>query len=579
MGRAAVTHTGTMTAMQQCRALPFAAVALLAFACTAPRAVGAQPAAGAAPAYVTGDEALDGLRPYLFPTLDANRKSFAGVTGPVRGFGAGEIYPQVWLRDSATLIPLARYTHGREYLISWIEEHLAHQSPTGELFDWIAAGPAPEFKDNAPRVREVFRAGGVVVSADRNTSETDQESSAVDAAAQVVAITGDSAWLSRRLRGRTVLQRLDQALRFVQARYLDAATGLVTSAFTADWGDVSPVYGDQRVIYRDDRTPVVVGVYTNSLFYRAARALAGLHRRAGQRTAAARWDRDADRVRAAMQRHLWQEERGFFRMHVPVAGPAPPPIDDSNFFGLGGNALALLYGVADERQVARVAEVAERRQRSSGIATIAGVLVPPYPRGVFRHPILSEPFTYQNGGQWDWFAGRFLLAEFERGEAERARAQLRAVAARVVRSRGLYEWVTRHGQGRGSARYAGSAGALGAALFAGLFGIDLRAERLDIRVRLGDHPRGEVRVHQPATGTWVEYLYLHDPRARTLTVTFASNAAGRGSLGLLLPAGATPAGARLGDRVQAFRLETVGRDRYVVVDTAWARERLVVSLR
>ncbi len=89
------------------RALLLAA-ALLACAGTAPRAAAAQPAAGAAPSYVTGDAALDGLQPYLLPTLDANRKSFAGVTGPVHGFGAGDIYPQVWLRDSATLIPLAR---------------------------------------------------------------------------------------------------------------------------------------------------------------------------------------------------------------------------------------------------------------------------------------------------------------------------------------------------------------------------------------------------------------------------------------------------------------------------------------
>jgi hypothetical protein len=562
-----------MAEVQQRRPVPVAA-ALLAVIGLA-TGVSAEPAPVAAPAYSTGDPAVDGLAAYLHPTLDANQKSFAGATGPVRGFGAGEIYPQVWLRDSATLIPLARYTHGREYLSSWIEEHLAHQSPTGALFDWIAAGPAAAFADNAPRVAEVHRAGDAVLSADRNTSETDQESSAVDAAAQVVALTGDVAWLSRRLRGRTVLERLEQAVRFVQARYLDGPTGLVTSAFTADWGDVTPVYG----VYRDDRTPVVVGVYTNALFYRAVRALAGLHRRAGRAADAARWEREAARVRAAVQRHLWQEERGFFRMHVPVAGPAPPAIDDANFFGLGGNAVALLHGLADERQAARVAEVAEKRQTTSGIGTIAAVLLPPYPRGVFQHPILSEPFTYQNGGQWDWFAGRFLLAEFERGEAVRARAQLRAVAARAVRSGGLYEWNTRHGEGRGSARYAGSAGALGAALFQGLFGIGLAADRLDIRVRLGDHPRGQVRLREPATGTSVEYLYLHDARERTMTVTYESNVSGRGSLGLLLPAGATPAAAHRDGRIQAFRLETVGRDRYVVVDTAWTRGRLVVSLR
>jgi hypothetical protein len=261
-------------------------------------------------------------------------------------------------------------------------------------------------------------------------------------------------------------------------------------------------------------------------------------------------------------------------MHVPVPGPAPPALDDSDFFALGGNALAVLYGLADQRQVARVAAEAERRQRNMGISTIAGVLLPPYPRGVFRHPIMTEPFTYQNGGQWDWFAGRFLLAEFERGEADRARAQLREVAARVVRNRGLHEWATRHGEGRGSPRYAGSAGALGAALLQGLFGIELSAEGLRLRVRLGDHPRAEVQVYEPATRTFVRYLYLYAPRERAVTVTYESNVPGRGSLGVLLPAGATPEEARLEGRPHPFRIETVGRDRYAVVETGWTAQQL-----
>ena len=56
-------------------------------------------------AYATGDPALDALQDLVRPTLEANRKEFAGKRGMVRGFGAGDIYPQVWLRDSATLVP------------------------------------------------------------------------------------------------------------------------------------------------------------------------------------------------------------------------------------------------------------------------------------------------------------------------------------------------------------------------------------------------------------------------------------------------------------------------------------------
>jgi hypothetical protein len=68
----------------------------------------------------------------------------------VRGFGAGTLYPQIWLRDSATLIPASRYFFPAEYLTSWLEEHLSHQRANGELWDWIAAGDPGAFTNDAP---------------------------------------------------------------------------------------------------------------------------------------------------------------------------------------------------------------------------------------------------------------------------------------------------------------------------------------------------------------------------------------------------------------------------------------------
>src|SRR5712691_8821667 len=108
--------------------------------------------------YALSDAALDGLQPLLRSTLDANRKQFRGRTGVVRGFGAGTLYPQVWLRDSATLIPLSRYLYPRDHLTSWIEEHLAHQRADGALNDWVAAGPADRFTAHAPHASAVYRA-------------------------------------------------------------------------------------------------------------------------------------------------------------------------------------------------------------------------------------------------------------------------------------------------------------------------------------------------------------------------------------------------------------------------------------
>ena len=79
----------------------------------------------------------------------------------------------------------------------------------------------------------------------------------------------------------------------MRTQRFDAARGLVTAAFTADWGDVSPVYPDQRVIYLDASTPVVDSLYASALYVRAARDLAGLHRAIGDVGGGRRWDERA----------------------------------------------------------------------------------------------------------------------------------------------------------------------------------------------------------------------------------------------------------------------------------------------
>jgi hypothetical protein len=529
--------------------------------------------------YRTDTPALDRLQFLMKETLESNRRDFAGHTGPVKGFGAGGHYPQIWLRDSATLIALARYHYPREVLTSWLEEHLAQQNPDGSLNDWVAGGEAAPFREFAPGARDIRRPGAPVLSADRNTSAADQETSAVDAAAQVFSLTEDAAWLRKPVAGRPLVDRLDAALSYVRARRMSPG-GLVTAAFTADWGDVSPAHGDQRVIYLDEDTPVVAGLYASALFVRAADALAALSRASGRSARGPYWHLQARRTAAAINARLWQDTRGFYRLHLPLRSPKGwTSPDDSDMFALGGNALAALYGVAGTSQVERIAETAEERRRRYGMSGIGGVLLPPYPAGVFQHPIQKEPFTYQNGGQWEWLAGRFVLAEFRRGQSERARRHLKELAEQAVARGGLFEWVTRDGKGMGSARYAGSAGALGAAVFEGLFGLDVRAQGLTVAVRLGRQD-GQVTAEQPATGSRVAYEYRWLEGPRTIRLGFRSNAPGEGRLLVLLPGALTPAEVRKDGTPQPLpRVRTEGRDRYAVFTTDWRPHVLEITLR
>lgn len=536
-------------------------------------------------AYVLSDPNLNRLQEFLHLVLEANKKEFAGQGSVVRGFGAGSSYPQIWLRDSATIIPVARYYYPREYLTSWLEEHLNYQQTDGQLYDWIASGAAVNFVGGAPLAREVYRSARrkvadkiITISADKNTTEADQESSAVDAAYQVFKITGDRDWLNKTIRGQSLIERLNLALNYLLTKRFDPRYGLITNAFTADWGDVSPVYPDQRAIYLDEKTPTVAGLYTNALFYRAAKQMEDLNSVVANKTMAELWKSKAELIKENMNKNLWQEDKGFYRIHLllqPKALSVPP--DDSDIFAMGGNALAVLNGVADDRQARRIFDVAAQRQRNFGVSTNAGVLLPPYPAGFFKHPATSEEYVYQNGGQWDWWAGRFLLAEFERGYSQRAYQQVLEIAKKAVDNDGLYEWHTITGEGKGSRNYAGSAGVLGGAIFQGLFGVYLSQDSLTLRIRLA-YQSGQIHLYEPATDRYVDYQHCYDKVANLITVRYASNFPNAGRIHILIPNNQRAGELTFDGNKTDFATEVIGEDTYVILDTDWKSHQLQVRL-
>jgi cellobiose phosphorylase len=317
----------------------------------------------------------------------------------------------------------------------------------------------------------------------------------------------------------------------------------------------------------------------NAYYVGAARSLAGLHQRVGDAPRAAFWKKRADQLAASINERLWHESGGFYLIHLP--GPAPRGFrfpEEGDRFALGGNTLAVMSGVASDAQAARIFAAAEQRQSRFQMPTVAGVLLPPYAAGFFQHPIVKEEWSYQNGGQWDWLAGRFLAAEFARGSAVRATRQLRAIAQRVASVRGLFEWCTREGAGRGSARYAGSAGALGGAVLGGLFGVDLTPDRFALAPRLATSP-GRVRVYQPATDTYAAYEYTPDMARRQLVLRFASNVRAGGTVRLLLPPGSEVAAVTLDRASVKPRREGIGDDHYLAVAAGAGEHRLEVRLR
>jgi glycogen debranching enzyme len=395
--------------------------------------------------------------------LASNHKSFDTPAGRIEGFGAGAIYPQIWLRDSAWMVDAAATLYPKETLVSWLDLHLANAERSGRLRDWVAKGSIANFREWAPRVQE--KSG---IAFDTNSNESDQEPSAALAWCRAARLLGpDAADATARDRRAIALGAALDAL--IRDR-TDAKTGLIWSGLTADWGDVSPMHPDQNAIYLDSKTPRTLPLYANVMTWAALDCLAALEGpKERQRALAAR----ADKLKARVQSNFWMESRGYFRIRRnldPVPAAFGDPEDER--FALGGNALAVLFGLADDAQAASIFAAAERLRAKNGFSTISTTLIPPYPAGVFQHPSMREPFQYQNGGQWDWYGAALVEAEFARGHSEQARVHLEQILTRAIKAGpGLHEWYGQDGSPQGSGSYGASAAALHNAIVQGLLGI------------------------------------------------------------------------------------------------------------
>ncbi len=499
----------------------------------------------------SGSEELNKLLKIIRLTLDKNEVAYVGKTGKINGFSAGENYPQIWLRDANTIIPASRYFYEPSYFSSWLEEHLAFQDESGSLEDWI---------DSRGK-------------SDKNTTETDQESSAVQAAGQTYQLFGPD-WLEKPVAGRKIIDRLEQALLFLLHNRWSKAQGLLRGAHTADWGDVDLIDKDQEAIYTDERTHWTVDIYDQSMFYLACLNLSEMMEALGDTERSAFWKERARSIKKNTDRWLWQKDKGFYKVHIHL-DELEHEFDESDIFAMGGNAQAIISGLADEEKSHRIIEEALKRQEIHDVSTISGTLLPPYPKGLFKHPLLDDPYEYQNGAQWDWFGGRLIYAMFENGYSRTALQKFFEIIRKNLKNQGFFEWDNKKGVGRGSDFYAGSAGSLGKALFEGYFGIKLKNDYLSIEPKI-DEESAKIHVFQPATDTFIAYEYDFDKQKNKIILRYNSNFVHHGTLKILIPhTGISDKSARFKDNFEVqidgkpteFGLETRINDSFVVINS------------
>jgi hypothetical protein len=368
---------------------------------------------------------------------------------------AGEGYREVWIRDLNTFIELALEGQARQRIREALLRFFAFQGANGDIVD----GYVPVERANGYyqyRMSALVR--GIV--AHKNTGETDQESSLVQAVAKYVDGTGDRGILEEIVEGRSVRERLACALEYVLAERLDAGRGLVWGTTTADWGDLQPEH--PGAVDLDATSHRAIDVYDNAMFAIAIDDYVRLVR--DHEPAAARWTTIRAKLAGNVRRYLWDSQRQQFIPHLYLDGsPFPTTFDERRVYFHGGTTIAIEAGLLTRGETLHALERMRADVRYAGAGSIGLALYPPYPDGAFHAPGMA-PFMYQNGGDWCWFGGRMVQQLIRQGLVADAYRELQPMVARVQRTGDFAEWWTRDNEPRGSGKFRGSAGVLGRAI-------------------------------------------------------------------------------------------------------------------
>ncbi len=400
------------------------------------------------------------------------------------GFNAGDGYGEVWIRDLATFIDLACEVHPPEAVKARLLVFFRFQGDDGNIVD----GYIPKEKA-AVNYDFIQRESVPDYMAHKNTVETDQESSLVQAVADYVRLTGDRAVLEEEVDGATVAERMGRALEYLREARLAAEYGLIWGATTADWGDVQPEH--EWDVEFDASSHKAIDIYDNAMFLLAIDAYLDTVPLPAEEKRG--WQDFRHALAANARKHLWDEKRKKFVPHLYLDGsPFPEDFDEGSIYYHGGTTIAITAGLLSREEVGEAVERMAANVKAADAASIGLTLYPPYPRGFFKNPGMAKPYSYQNGGDWTWFGGRTVQQLVRYGFPREAYRELEPMVERVIENDGFYEWYSRDNRPRGSGTFRGSAGVLSKAI------LMLRAEA---RRTLGSAPEdGSGQKAPPAAG-------------------------------------------------------------------------------
>ncbi|MDO9254012.1 MAG: hypothetical protein Q7U54_00765 [Bacteroidales bacterium] len=367
------------------------------------------------------------------------------------GFNAGDGYREVWIRDYNTFIELAAQAFPKEELKENLLVFCRMQGNDGNIID----GFTPAKKIGKGETDFSYSKLEPRYAAHKNTVETDQESSMVQAVFKYIQLTGDSSILAEKVGDKTVAERLEWAMVFLMEQRFNKQYGLIIGATTADWGDVQPEQGFG--VDLDNNTHPAIDIYDNAMFVIALNNLAEM-----LPATKTKWEPIRESIAKNCRKHLWDSTRQKFIPHIYLekGSPFPSDFDENQIYYFGGTAIAIEAGLLSNEEIKVSLDEMISRVKQAGAPSIGLTLYPPYPEGYFVNKIMNPVYSYQNGGDWTWFGARMIQQLIKNGFVEEAYREIQPMVKRVKDNNGFYEWYSMDNKPRGSGTFRGEAGVL-----------------------------------------------------------------------------------------------------------------------
>lgn len=366
------------------------------------------------------------------------------------GFNAGDGYREVWIRDYNTFIELAAQVNSPDVLKENLLVFFRMQGDDGNIID----GFTPAEKIGKGETDFSYSKLEPRYAGHKNTVETDQESSLVQAVYKYIQLTGDSSILNEKIGDKSVSERLEYAMEFLMKYRFNQQYGLIIGATTADWGDVQPEHG--WGVDLDNNTHPAIDIYDNAMFIIAMNNLMDMLPATRQK-----WDNIKSKVAVNCRKYLWDKNKQKFIPHIYLKGsPFPAGFKENDIYYFGGTTIAIEAGLLSKQEVKLSLNEMVKRVKQAGAPSIGLTLYPPYPDGYFVNKIMNPVYSYQNGGDWTWFGGRMIQQLIKYGFVKEAYEQVLPMVKRVKDNNGFYEWYSVDNKPRGSGTFRGEAGVL-----------------------------------------------------------------------------------------------------------------------